>query len=49
MTYIEEWNSTQGRSEVHYFRDDDEYLFGYNPLLLNQEQIDTLKNMLTEI
>lgn len=32
---IEKWTSTEGRTEVHYFRaEDDEYLFGYNPLIL---------------
>lgn len=32
--YSEKWTSTEGRTEIHYFRvSDDEYLFGYNPLL----------------
>ncbi len=35
MTYVEKWESTQGRAEVHYFKDDaEEYLFGYNPQLI---------------
>ena len=32
---IEEWKSSEGRTEIHYFRaEDDEYLFGYNPLIM---------------
>jgi len=35
MTYVEKWESTQGRAEIHYFKDDvEEYLFGYNPQLI---------------
>ncbi len=42
MTYIEEWESSQARSEIHYFRDDDEYLFGYNPQLIPKELLEQL-------
>lgn len=31
---IENWKSSEGRTEIHYFRTkDDEYLFGFNPLI----------------
>jgi hypothetical protein len=41
---IEKWTSTEGRTEIHYFRaEDDEYLFGYNPLLLPEELLFELK------
>jgi hypothetical protein len=41
---VEEWRSTEGRTEVHFFREkDDEYLFGYNPLLMPEELVDYLK------
>lgn len=39
---VEKWSSSEGRTEVHYFRDDDEYLFGYNPLLLPPELLEEL-------
>lgn len=40
---IEHWQSSQGRTEVHYFRaEDDEYLFGYNPQLIKPELLQTL-------
>jgi hypothetical protein len=38
----ERWDSTQGRTEIHYFRDDDEYLFGYNPLIMPEELLEKL-------
>ena len=34
---VEKWKSSEGRTEIHYFREkDDEYLFGYNPLLIDE-------------
>lgn len=40
---IENWKSSEGRTEVHYFRtSDDEYLFGYNPQIIPQELLDKL-------
>lgn len=37
-SYTEKWTSTEGRTEIHYFRkQDDEYLFGYNPLIMPAE------------
>ncbi len=41
---IEKWTSTEGRTEIHYFRSkDDEYLFGYNPLIMPIELLDELR------
>jgi hypothetical protein len=41
---IEEWKSSEGRTEIHYFRaKDDEYLFGYNPLITPTELLDQLR------
>lgn len=43
MPRIEKWTSTEGRTEIHYFRTkDDEYLFGYNPILIPKELLDSL-------
>lgn len=42
MTYTEEWESDQARTEIHYFREDDEYLFGYNPQLIPPELLERL-------
>jgi len=40
----EVWKSTEGRTEVHYFRTkDDEYLFGYNPDLIPEDLLFDLK------
>lgn len=40
---IEHWQSSEGRTEVHFFRtSDDEYLFGYNPQLLPSDMRDEL-------
>lgn len=37
---VEKWTSSEGRTEIHYFRlSDDEYLFGYNPLLIREEEV----------
>jgi len=50
MNYrIEEWKSSEGRTEVHYFRlKDDEYLFGYNPTLMSVEFAEALKEWADE-
>lgn len=41
---IENWTSSEGRTEIHYFRtSDDEYLFGYNPQLCPPELLEKLK------
>lgn len=40
---IERWESSEGRTEIHYFRTkDDEYLFGYNPLLIDEKLLSSL-------
>ena len=40
---IEKWTSSEGRTEIHYFRaKDDEYLFGYNPLIMPVDVLDNL-------
>lgn len=45
MARIENWKSSEGRTEVHYFRtSDDEYLFGYNPLIMPEELLQQLKD-----
>jgi len=47
---IENWHSSEGRTEVHYFRtDDDEYLFGYNPKLIPPELLTKLKLWAKEV
>jgi hypothetical protein len=43
MAYTEVWSSDHARTEIHYFTDEDEYLFGYNPLILPEELLDKLK------
>ena len=43
MSRIEHWTSSEGRMEAHYFREkDDEYLFGYNPLIMPEELLNQL-------
>lgn len=42
MSKTEHWKSSEGRTEIHYFRDDDEYLFGYNPQLIPEELLKEL-------
>lgn len=42
MTYTEVWKSDHARTEIHYFRDDDEYLFGYNPIIMPPELLEKL-------
>ena len=43
MNRIEEWTSSEGRTEIHYFRaEDDEYLFGYNPLIMPRDLFNAL-------
>ena len=50
MNRIEEWKSSEGRTEIHYFRaEDDEYLFGFNPLLMSPELVDALKTWANEV
>jgi hypothetical protein len=47
---IEKWESSEGRTEVHFFRTrDDEYLFGCNPLLIPQELLFALEAWANEI
>jgi hypothetical protein len=44
MNRIETWHSNEGRTEIHYFRaSDDEYLFGYNPLITPPELLEKLQ------
>lgn len=44
MNRIETWNSSEGRTEVHYFNAvTDEYLFGYNPLIIPDYLMEALK------
>ena len=47
---IEEWTSSEGRTEIHYFRaEDDEYLFGYNPLIIPEHLLHALQTWADEI
>jgi hypothetical protein len=47
---IEEWTSSEGRTEIHYFRaEDDEYLFGYNPLIIPEHLLHALQTWAYEI
>jgi len=47
---IEKWESSEGRTEIHYFRTkDDEYLFGYNPLIMPKELLTELENWANEV
>jgi len=42
---VEKWESSEGRTEIHYFRTkDDEYLFGYNPLIIPEDLLQKLKD-----
>lgn len=41
---VEHWHSSEGRTETHFFREkDDEYLFGYNPLITPDDLVEKLK------
>ncbi len=41
---IEKWTSSEGRTEIHYFdATNDEYLFGYNPLIMPEDLLDDLR------
>lgn len=46
---IENWTSSEGRTETHYFRlKDDEYLFGINPQIVSIEFHEALKEWADE-
>ena len=50
MNKIEEWKISEGRTEIHYSRaEDDEYLFGYNPLIMPTNLLRDLLDWANEI
>lgn len=47
--HIEKWTSSEGRTEIHYFTEDDEYLFGYNPLIMPDDVLNNLKKWIEDV